>query len=651
MKELMIKLIDGMQIKDVPRVHRELIDELINFKILSYKKSKIKLSREYRVGELDINRAGVGYLTPLLSRGKDILIEPYDLANATKNDLVIAKTFRKKGRVKAKVIYILDKKFSHSVVTLKQIGSKIFGVNIKSDAIIELKASIKSLKVLPKDAILKVDNRDNSITEVLGVLSDSRVDEKIALGLYNKKEEFSKLSELEAKSYGEYVDKDMYPERVDLSHLNFCTIDPDSAKDFDDAIYYDSKNRELYIAIADVSEYVTESSSIDKEAIERGFSIYLPHKSIPMLPRALSENLCSLKPDEYRLAFTFKITFDENFNIVNEELFDAIIKSKRRFTYGEIDQYLEQNLPPKSELDEKILIELQELNKLAKILRERRFKKGYDFNLDDVRVNIDSKFNITSVEIESETTSHSLIEECMLLANSASAKMFEFGIFRTHEEPDYKSIQDLIQDLSTIGIFAKEDSTDLHKMIISIQREAKRKNLSQFVDKLIVKSQKQASYTSENIGHFGLGFKHYSHFTSPIRRYSDLILHRLLKSITRDDSRSKKYILRNIQAIATKVSELEREASRVEWDFLDRVFARYAKSKEALEVSATVVDIERAPYIAKVDSGVINGARVFIRDRERLNLFDRVIAKVVDVDLLKAKIYVDIIESAKLEIE
>jgi len=246
-KEFLIKLATtGIKEKDLLKKDRELINELLLLGAVKKKKEIYKLQSKFRAGVIDVAKNKTGYLEVLHGKGKkakkDLLIEPNDLNSASKGDLVIAKRiFTKSGRPKAKVIYIVEKKFSTTVVYTDEKQARVIGVNIKNDMTVEITASQKSLKKLPLHTVLKLDSQTNAIMEVLGVLDDPKVDEKISLALYNKKEHFSKEAEAEAKSHGDFVDKSMYPQRVDLTNLPFCTIDPPNAKDFDDAIYFDTK--------------------------------------------------------------------------------------------------------------------------------------------------------------------------------------------------------------------------------------------------------------------------------------------------------------------------------------------------------------------------------------------------------------------------
>jgi len=640
MIQFITQLTKGIYRKDIPKTYRDLVDYLISIKALKGKKT-LKLTSDYVIGTIDINSKGVGFLTPHTKK-KDLLIEPYDLNGAKKGDLVIAKRiFSRNSRPKAKVILLLKKAFE-TIVGYLSFEDKPVIRNIKTEQEIKTNIKAKQLKKLPEGAVFKLDAYTYEIEEVLGVLSDAKVDEKISLALYNRYEEFPKQAIKEAQSFGDFVDKSLYA-REDLTHLDFCTIDPVTAKDHDDAIYFDVKEKTLYVAIADVSEYVYLNGTIDKEAQKRGFSIYFPHKSIPMLPRELSENICSLKENEDRLALIFKITFDENKNVVREELIEGIINSKRKYSYDTIDKFLAGD-GEKDEIDIRILKWLLPLYEITKYLKHQRLKKGLEFFSDEIKMTLDENGELKKVKIESETPSHSLIEDCMLLANKAAAKMIDFGIFRVHNEPKKKDVQELINNLLPFGIDVKVEN-DITKTLKNIQKEAKNLGLEKYIDKMIIKTQQQAKYEAFNSGHFALGFEKYTHFTSPIRRYSDLTLHRLLKSILHNNQKFREFILRNIESLVVKISELEREAMKIEWDFYDRKFARWAEKRIGKIVKAVVIDTKEPP-IAKIEDEII-GARIFLK-RAKVELFQKIDVKIINVNIATTKIKGEIVEDEQV---
>jgi ribonuclease R len=636
-KSLLLSLADGVDADKIEDAHKSLLSEMARKNIIKFNDNVYKFHSDYRAGKMDVSLNGTGYLETFGREDKkDLIIDQKDLAGAEKGDLVVAKRFfTQSKRAKAKVVFIVQKGFSTHVGVSRPVNGAVVVQNIKNSLPITVAATQKSLKQLPPYTLLKIDSATGSIREVLGVLSDANADEKISLALYNKEEFFSAEAEDEAKSHGNSVDKSFYPNRLDLTDLAFCTIDPNDAKDFDDAIYFDEKNFTIYIAIADVSEYVYPFGFIDKEAKSRGFSIYFPHKSVPMLPRSLSENICSLKPNEDRLVFGFKITLDRvTLEPKKEELFEGIIHSKKRYTYELVDKFISAEAGGQDAADEEILSWLLPLYKLTIKLKAKRLIHAFNFRSSEIRMNLDSAQNIISTTIEEETPSHGLIEDCMLLANKAAARRIKYGIFRTHEPPSPEKIEKLLNDLILIGIEAKFNP-DIPALIRAVQAQADEIGLRADVDKLIIKSQKQACYTPDNKGHFGLGFDIYSHFTSPIRRYSDLILHRLLKAQLRDEEKAAKFQLENIETLCERLSELERESDKVAWDFMDRKFARFMAAHLKENFICKVTEVGKTS-IALLDDE-LKGARIFLINDD-LELFERVSVQILESDVTTARI-------------
>ena len=607
-------------------------------KAISFHKGKAYLNNGFITGRLDINARGVGFIEVFSDKPmRDIVVESKNLGGAHLGDIVVAHLLsNKKSRQSAKILAVLEPANETSLVYLKRFGEAVLGVNIQNGLSLALKASQKSLKALPLGTLLKINNANNEITEVLGLITDPNIDEKISLAIYNKKDEFTPACEDEARAWGDTVDPSMYKERVDLQHLPFCTIDPDDAKDFDDAIYYDTSKNALYVAIADVSEYVSAFSATDKEAKNRCFSIYFPHKSVPMLPRTLSENICSLRPDEPRLAFTFKISLNDDLSVKKEELFSAIIKSKKRFTYNEVDKILEN----KSGCEQGILDWLLPLHKITQRLKQIRLKKGFDFRSKELKMSLNDDGLIASTHFESETPSHALIEDCMLLANKAAAKMISKGVFRNHAPADIKKINFLLDDLAALGIEAQYES-DLAAMIAKIQSKANELGIREDADKLIIKAQKRAEYSHTSSGHFGLGFETYTHFTSPIRRYSDLTLHRLLKAQLAKDDKLYNYLLEGIEATCEELNIKEREADKVAFDFMDRKFARWAEQNIGKDFICYISEISE-PLIARLDDE-LKGARIILPNFT-CPLLTRVRVRIIKGDIASAKIIGKVVE-------
>jgi ribonuclease R len=599
-----------------------------------------RLKSIYRAGEVYVNSEGKGFLSSLFKEQKDLLIEPKDLGEAKNGDFVVVKrVIARRGRPSAKVVDIIKHAVVTSIYILKKVDGKVIFEDIKTGLPSDIFSKDIDIKIYKEGTLFKVNALTNEVVEILGNINEPKVDEKISLALFNRFDEFPSEATKEALEVPSEVKEEELKERVDLRHLPFCTIDPVTAKDFDDAIYWDTKENTLYVAIADVSYYVPYFSAIDREAIKRGFTTYFPHKAFPMLPRELSENICSLKPHVDRLSFVAKMKLNDKLEVEKAEFFEAVIHSKRRFNYDEIDEFLAGEYEAKNESEKEIFKFLKPLYELTRKLKAKRLKKGFDFRSDEIRLELDSNHKLKDTTIETGTPSHSLIEECMLLANQSAAKKFTGegdAIFRIHEEPKEQKLQTLIAELASIGVFVEtKENEDVNTLIKTIQKEASKLGLESEVDELIIKSLKQASYSSFNVGHFGLGFDFYSHFTSPIRRYSDLILHRLIKAKQRGDKKEIEYLLRNIEPLSARVSELERESTKCEWDFRDRKFARWAKDNVGKTFKAKIVELDlddpSKGATAKLLEGA-KGATVHLKN-QKSSLFDE-----VDVEISEANI-------------
>jgi len=612
-----------------------------------------KLHSLYRVGKLYISKDGRGYIESEFKEQRDLLVEADDLWGAKHGDVVVAKrVIARRGRASGKVKLVITKAHAFTIAyTHRDEQDNFMILDIRTGIPTHAEMEGMDLKAFKLGTVLKVDIDDYKVLEVFGHLEDARVDEKISLALHKREDAFPEDCVTEALEIEFEINKEEHPDRIDLTHLDFCTIDPITAKDFDDAIYFDMKAHTLYVAIADVSHYVPYFTPIDKEARKRGFTTYLPHKSFPMLPRELSENICSLKPKVDRLAFVAKIQLDRvTLKPLKEEFFEAIIHSKHRFNYEAIDTILEEGTEGVSATVEQILTWLLPLQEITVKLHTERLKHGFDFRSEEVKLSIDAEHLLTSTQTETGTPSHSLIEECMLLANQASAKRFTsegtedaIGIFRIHEPPQLSRTEALLAELSAIGLYV-EEYKDSPSLIRSIQKEAQKMGLASEVDSMVIKSLRRAEYNASNVGHFGLGFSHYSHFTSPIRRYADLILHRLIKTQLRGDKEEAGYLLRNIEPLCARVSELEREATKAEWDFRDRKFARWAKEQIGLFFEAEV--IEAGESAKAVLTGDIRGAIVNLRG-DNIMLFDKIRVIIIEVNIAQAIVMAELV--AKLE--
>jgi len=640
LKSLLIRLTLGVSEQDITPEEAKYVQEWLGKKYLTKKDSIYKFNSKYRAGTLGLVQKETAYLHVIGENVRDLFIK--ELSDAREGDLIIAqRLLGQRGTPSAKIAEIVGREQSYSIAYILYKNDHKSLVDLKTDHPIGAELTPEELEKYKTGDVFKIDNQENKVLECLGNLKDPLVDEKIVLAQFNKHDEFEEDVLKIAKSFPP-VDAKKYPKRKDLRDLDFSTIDPVTAKDYDDAICWDDANSTLYVAIADVSEYVKPFGALDNEAIYRSFSIYLPHRSIPMLPRQLSETLCSLQPHVDRLAYVFEMKLDiKTLEVVKSEVYEAVIFSKRRFNYEEIDAYFEGKLQAKNEEEVRIFDALTKLKVVTDALKVKRLKVGYDFRSTEIDMEIDENSNLISTHEAEETPSHALIEDCMLLANKEAAKCFERGIFRIHEPPSQNKLQILYQELAGIGMQIDIKKT-IKETISNIQAQAREMGLESEVDTLIIRSQMQARYAPLNSGHFGLGFEQYTHFTSPIRRYADLIVHRLLKAINRGDTEEGSYVLRNIEALSMTISEKEREASTIETEFMARKYARWAEQNLNKEFKARISATEVEVKAELRDE--IRGARLLITSPSSdISLFEDVIVKIERVDIARAKIYAAVV--------
>jgi ribonuclease R len=434
----------------------------------------------------------------------------------------------------------------------------------------------------PQGEVVKIVSSPTTIGEVAAEF-DSIIDE------FNLPPEFpDKVLKL-AQSIKNPNLKTILKERLDLRDETIITIDPIDAKDFDDALslkFLDNGNRLLGVHIADVSYFVTEKTELDMEALKRGNSVYLVDRVIPMLPEELSNDVCSLKPKRIRLTYSVLMEISPNGVVVDYQIAESIIKSSRRFAYEEVQQIIEAG---KGELEELIL----PLHQLSVQLRENRFALGgVDFESIEVKFELDENKNPIKAEPRKSTPATKLVEECMLLANKTVAmhvrkisKKYKLPevlpfLYRIHDEPNPEKLKENLTFLKSLGIkfnIRNNSSKEINRVVKLFEDKPEK----YIVHQILLRSMAKAEYSSKNIGHYGLGFLDYAHFTSPIRRYPDLIVHRLLKEYNKAKPKPNKIdyyntVLENIGQHCTdterEAMEAERACSRLAQTFMARKF-------------------------------------------------------------------------------
>ena len=571
----------------------------------------------------------------LCTRDQDYRIRSLKVNFLQNYNIVLAQIIKTKKFEKVNILEVL-KDQKNLLVFLDLYKGKIFGFDFELKKPIALPFSQKSLKQLPRYSVIEFDIKAKKIINILGNLLDPKIDEKIILSKYDHQSSFSDLALEYANSFSGDIDVKSYPHRVDLTSLPFCTIDPINARDHDDAIYYNEVEKTLYVAIADVSEYVALNSILDTEAFERGFSLYFPHKSYPMLPENLSQNVCSLLQDQPRLAFVWKICFNENYEILESHLFEAIIKNHQRLSYDEVDLFLEKK---KYCVIDSVAQSIENFLKVSKILYKRRMEKGLDFQSQETEMSLDEAGYIKEIFIKKQTPSQQLIQEAMLLANIQTAKILgNVGIFRIHQQVEEDKKNKLFSKLKNIGFEIR--GKNFYDQIKRIQTQATQMRLQKEVDSIIIQAQNRATYSPFPEEHFALGFQQYTHFTSPIRRYSDLFIHRLLKNIL--SQTNFQYFLKQSEGVCHHLNFQERKIAKMEAEFKDRKFARLAQKYRGKKVHVRITSEGYRILAQGVDE--ILGARIYLFNvPEEIRFFDMIEVEILESDLVRGEIFADFV--------
>lgn len=434
-------------------------------------------------------------------------------------------------------------------------------------------------------------------------------------------ETFSKPVLIEARNIPVTISKEEIAKRKDLRDLPIITIDGDDAKDLDDAVYVKklpNGNYKLIVSIADVSHYIPEGSMLDQEAFKRGNSVYLVDRVLPMFPKEISNGICSLNPDEDKLTFTCEMEIDQNGKVVDSETYKSVIKSVRRMTYTNVNRMIageEEALKEYSDIKDMVI----EMFELSKIIRQVKYNRGsIDFDLPEIKLILDEDGKVKYIKNRERGESERIIEDFMIAANETVAeKLFWMeipSVYRTHEKPDPERIKNLNETLSKFK-YRIHSLDEIHpKKFQKIIEDSKERGINLLVHKLILMALKQARYTVDNLGHFGLASGYYTHFTSPIRRYADLTVHRILNSVLHGYP-SKKVIAKNAEElpqICTHISKTERSAMKIEDESIKIKLVEYMIDKVGEEYDATIVGF--------------SNKRVFFETEEHVECFWDVVA-------------------------
>lgn len=551
----------------------------------------MKKNNQFLNGTIKRHPDGFGFFIPDQTDHADVYIPRHSMKGAMTHDKVMIEVFPEKGsaRFRGDIVKIISRGAKSLVGVYQKINDKQgmikdegkgWGDDLRIDVADSMNAQPGQL-ISAEIISYPEENKEfrGKVTQVIGNAQDPLTDIKRVLFQNNIPHEFPQAVEGEAKNFTEKVSEADMRGRKDLRSLNFITIDGATAKDFDDAIYVESNERGflLYVAIADVSHYVRPGSAIDKEALTRGTSVYFPNFVVPMLPEVLSNGLCSLNPHVPRLSLVAEMQMDFTGQFIENKFYEAVIESKARVTYGEAQEVIEGTEVQKLKHVAKDILLAADL---AKILMAKRFREGsLDLEIPEVQIVIDSA-GLPVDFIKSERLfAHRLIEEMMLSANVAVAKFLSDAeipaIYRIHESPNETALEILEGYLNRFGSRIDMHAGMLQKRLTRSLQEFEGKPEAQVLNILALRSMSQAKYSPNNVGHFGLGFQFYTHFTSPIRRYPDLIVHRLVKSLVMQNSVYKGMSDEDLSSDATMLSAAEQRSVKAERQFQSIKKARF----------------------------------------------------------------------------
>ena len=495
-------------------------------------------------GKININRKGFGFVD--LIDEEDIFISSDNLNGAIHGDTVIAEVTGRKERNKleGRILKIIDRKLDKVVGEF--IGSK------DEFSVIPDEEKLKIKIVIPKEnvhgavegnkvVVRIIDQETNhlytaDVVEILGHKNDPGVDILSIARKYDIEDEFTEEVYEQLKTIPDSVSEEEMVGRLDLRNEMIFTIDGADTKDIDDAISIEkleNGNYRLGVHIADVSYYVTEDSPLDVNAMSRGTSVYLVDRVIPMIPHQLSNGICSLNEGVDRLAVSCIMEIDENAKIIDYDLKESVIRSRKKMTYTDVNKILEDNIVPDGYEDYADTLRL--MHELSKILRKNKISRGYlDFDVDEAKIIVDDACHPIDIKPRERGIGENLIEDFMIVANECVASHIFYldlpGIYRIHEEPKEEKIRDFLNYIGILGYSYKGNMKDMSpKTIQGLLEFLKDKKEFKILSSLLLRNMKKAVYSPNNVGHFGLGSKIYTHFTSPIRRYPDTTVHRLLK--------------------------------------------------------------------------------------------------------------------------
>ncbi|MDH5508827.1 MAG: ribonuclease R [Nitrospinota bacterium] len=576
------------------------------------------------IGVVQGHRDGYGFVIPDDPDQEDLFLKAYNFHEVMHGDRVVARVERQKagGKREGRVVKILERANetmsgvletfhggAYVVPFERRIAQDIFIPPGKAMEAADGQAVVARITIHPS----KTRQAMGEVIEVLGDPEDPQVEIQLACSRFHIRNQFP-LSALEEAKKATPPAGGTYDGRIDFRGRQIVTIDGETAKDFDDAVEVQDLpggGWELGVHIADVSHYVTEGSSLDKEAALRGTSVYFPGTVIPMLPFELSNEICSLNPRTDRFTLSCVMQISPAGEVTNSQISESVISTVERMTYTDVAAILEEEEPSAKERYADLVPMFRRMGALAEVLRERRHADGaLDFDLPESEVILDITGRPENIIRAQRNVAHKLIEEFMLLANkTVAAHLHDHGarlLSRVHERPDPMKIDVFLNFISAFGIRTTEPEKINSKWLANILTRFSGRPEQKLVTHVMLRSMKQARYSAEARGHFALAFAHYAHFTSPIRRYPDLIIHRTIKRVARKEAASPGWE-EGLDKIAEHCSTTERAAEEAERDIVKLKQTQYMANRVGEEFEGMISGVTNFGFFVELDDPAVEG--------------------------------------------
>jgi len=583
--------------------------------------------REHLVkGRVHAHPNGYGFLIPENRDLQDLYLNRREMRRVMHGDQVMVRIDRKaRGGTESHIVRVLERGQKRLLGTYDELNGK--PIVVPMDARISPIALAKAAAKTEKGKVIAVEvsrygtalsSPEAQIVNIMGDPNDPEVQAQSIIFRFGLSASFPAEVEREAKESSFSLTPQDLAARTDLREFPIVTIDGENARDFDDAVYVRKQGEtyELYVSIADVAHYVAPDTALDQEAYARSTSVYFPDRAIPMLPEALSNGICSLKPHEDRLTKTVCIEINAKGDVIRSRFFNSVIRSNERMTYTDVRRILVDHDPECLARYGMLVGEFKRMEELALLLYERRRARGnLDFDLPEAEIILDLQGLPENIVRAERNIAHRMIEEFMIAANEAVARHLtekDFPtLYRVHEGPDQDALETLPPFLLSLGYRLPEKKETIAPLEIQrLLESARGKPEERVVNRVLLRSMKQAIYQPDNIGHFGLASKCYTHFTSPIRRYPDLIVHRILDRVMNGEKlkpNAREDVLRYLQQAGEHTSERERHAMDAEREMVDLKKAQFMQNRIGEEFTGFINSLASFGFFVELDNYFIEG--------------------------------------------